>query len=287
VASQGSIKSACKLLNLTQPTISAQIKTLEEDLGFHLFYRKHRKLELTPDGEMILKKAERIFRMGEELINTLPNNKRKHRNEIRLGAVLTLTQNLVHDFAVKAWKDPEIKIQIKHDDHRSLIEKMDNGKIDIILSDTPQPIYDKRFDSVNIGQEPLIAVGAKKFIHLRKSFPFSLSDSPFLSFGLGGQVHSEIEYFFKNNNIKPDYIGSVDDINLIQLAAEKGHCVALLPASSVKKALKDKLLINIGSFPEVVQSGWAITTKSSDKKLLIIKMVNNYMVKKRNVKKRR
>ena len=42
IAHECSIKSACSKLNLTQPTISDQLKNLEEDLGQDLFYRQHR-----------------------------------------------------------------------------------------------------------------------------------------------------------------------------------------------------------------------------------------------------
>ena len=281
VATEGSVKAACEKLHLTQPTISGQIRTLESDLGFDLFVRKHRRLELSPYGHDVLKKAEKIFTMGDELISALPGKNKKMRNEIRLGVVQTLTNNFLHDFTVKAWKDPNVRIKVLHSTHKELFEKMNEDAIDLILSDTPPSSSSKRYKSIHIDQQNLMVVGTDKFKSLRKNFPFSIDGAPFLSFGLGGQVHSEINYFFKINNIKPDFIGSVDDLTLIQMAAQKGYCISILPESLAKRTFKDKSLIKIGDFPEVILNNWLITSQAGSKKIIIRKLINDYMLKKR------
>lgn len=71
VANLGSIKEACKELHLTQPSISAGIKNLETNLGVQLFNRGYRKLTLNSNGMLIYSKAEKIFSLGEELLNDI------------------------------------------------------------------------------------------------------------------------------------------------------------------------------------------------------------------------
>jgi DNA-binding transcriptional LysR family regulator len=78
-------RRAAALLNISQPPLSKSIKTLEDELGAQLFLRTRRRVELTPAGEVLLKRCERIF---QELEDTRIEVKRYNRGEkgtIRIG----------------------------------------------------------------------------------------------------------------------------------------------------------------------------------------------------------
>ena len=71
VAREGSIARATVVLNLTQPTISTQLRTLERALGATLFERRGRGMALTETGQMVLRYADDMFRTGRELTEAL------------------------------------------------------------------------------------------------------------------------------------------------------------------------------------------------------------------------
>ena len=71
VAREGSIARACEPLHLAQPTISAQLRTLERSLGVKLFERRGRGLALTEAGRLVYRYADEIFGVGRELQDTL------------------------------------------------------------------------------------------------------------------------------------------------------------------------------------------------------------------------
>src|ERR687892_446871 len=71
VAREGSIARATRELNLTQPTISAQLRQLEESLGEKLFEKSGRGLMLTEAGKIALRYADEIFALGRELKDVL------------------------------------------------------------------------------------------------------------------------------------------------------------------------------------------------------------------------
>src|SRR4029453_10287574 len=71
VAWEGGISKAADRLRLSQPTISAQVKTLEAALGERLFQRKGRTLVLTEVGRLVERYADEIFTVGRELLETL------------------------------------------------------------------------------------------------------------------------------------------------------------------------------------------------------------------------
>jgi LysR family transcriptional activator of nhaA len=71
VAREGTIAKACEVLRLTQPTISAQLKSLDDALGEKLFVRSGRTLALTETGQIVFAYAQEIFGLGRELRDTL------------------------------------------------------------------------------------------------------------------------------------------------------------------------------------------------------------------------
>ena len=285
VATEGSVKAASEKLHLTQPTISGQLRTLEDDLGFDLFERKHRKLILNDKGKLAIKRAEKIFMLGDELMQSLKGASQKVRSHLRIGVGQTLTNTFLHDFTQKAWKDPDTMIQVIHGDYKFLVEQLNQGNIDIILSDSPVQASSKRFKNTNMGSQKLMVVGTEKFKSVRKNFPYSLNNQPFMSFGLRGQVHSEIDYFFRINNIRPDIIGGADDLSLNQTVSEKGTCLTILPEKMALKAIKEKKLIKIGDFPEIDLSHWVVTSPLSSRSLAVRKIINQNLVRKRKVSK--
>jgi LysR family transcriptional activator of nhaA len=71
VARGGSLRTAAARLNLSQPTISGQIKSLENALGERLFDRTGRGLRLTPQGLLVMECAAEIFSLGTEMVRSL------------------------------------------------------------------------------------------------------------------------------------------------------------------------------------------------------------------------
>src|SRR5579883_2704747 len=71
VAKEGSIARACEKLRLAQPTISGQLRLLEETLGEKLFVKQGRGLALTEVGRVVYRYADEIFGIGRELQDVL------------------------------------------------------------------------------------------------------------------------------------------------------------------------------------------------------------------------
>ncbi len=71
VAKEGSLRLASERLHVSQPSISTQLKQLEEFFGAPLFTRASRRLALTATGQTVLEYAEEIFSLGQELLTAV------------------------------------------------------------------------------------------------------------------------------------------------------------------------------------------------------------------------
>ena len=78
-------RRAAALLNVSQPPLSKSIKTLEEELGTQLFLRTRRRVELTPAGEALLKRCEKIFQELEDTKTEVKRYSRGEKGAIRIG----------------------------------------------------------------------------------------------------------------------------------------------------------------------------------------------------------
>lgn len=116
-ARHGSLTLAAKELGRTQSAVSQQVKGLEEQLGFALFIRRPREIELTPAGRALAKSVKQALEGIDDRITTLM--RRHEPNVIRLSAY--------HSFAIQ-WliprlprfnmAHPEIDIRVNADDHQ-------------------------------------------------------------------------------------------------------------------------------------------------------------------------
>jgi len=86
VSNDLSFSRAARRLNTTQPRLSVRVQTLEQRLGFALFHRGSRRLELTPEGEQLIEPAVRVLREAERAREIATAIQQDLRTRVRLGA---------------------------------------------------------------------------------------------------------------------------------------------------------------------------------------------------------
>lgn len=278
VAKEGSIKAASKKLHLTQPTISGQIRQLEDEIGFEVFVRKHRKLELNDNGSFLLKKAEKIFVMADEMVSSLPKRGDAPRVNIKIGAIQSLSNSFIYNFSLKAWKDKTLRVTFIQNSLKNLIEEMDKGNIHLILSDSPYE-RSKKYKSTNLGRDQIVAVGSPKIKNLKKGFPNSLDNKPYIAFSNQGRLQEDVNYFFDRENIHPERVGEVDDVTLMRVITENSESFSILPLRAAKESVKTGKLVVLGNLEQVKSTLWVITPSIASNRILLKKIINDYLVR--------
>ncbi len=277
IAREGSIKKASLKLHLTQPTLSTQLKQLEDTLGYKLFLRKHRKLELNEMGKILLTKSESIFDMVQEIVSE-KKSKKRDKTLIRIGITNTVSNSFVSNFSITLWKNPEYLIRLTQGTYSELEKRLERNQIDLIIS---EGIYKRKrsYTEVLLYSEPLIAVANPKLIDYKKSFPRSLGLMDYIGFNPLSAIHDEVEFYFQQNRVSPDLVGQANDLSLILHLTEKLACFSILPERAVKGALRRKSLIKLGTLKGIKHQSWAIIPKVSDKKKLIRQLIKDYFEK--------
>lgn len=140
VAKRGSIAKAALELNLTQPAVSAQIKTLERSLKVTLLVRRGRRLELTEVGRMVARYAEEIFAVGQGLQDALAGRTPDRLAPLRIGVVDALPKLLVHRLLRPAFEyTPTTRVVVYEAKLDRLLADLAIHELDAVFADAPAP----------------------------------------------------------------------------------------------------------------------------------------------------
>ena len=133
VASEKSFTRAAEILFVSQPSLSKQIKTLENRLGILLFNRENNTITLTEAGKVFLQYSERILALCEESCRALNDVKNGDRGNLTVGASQTIgTYLMPRVLALFAQNYPQINIKVQVDSTRVIAKNVVNQELSLI-----------------------------------------------------------------------------------------------------------------------------------------------------------
>ena len=144
VVREGTISAAAEALHVAQPSLSRQMKELEEELGATLFERGNRKITLTEEGMVLRKRAEemvRLMQMTEEEISQVKNHVS---GSVRIGAGESWSFHYLSRAAAElSAEHPDIRFHITSGDTQDLMDELDHGLIDfaVIFTEADPALY--------------------------------------------------------------------------------------------------------------------------------------------------
>ena len=131
VAREESFSRAAEKLHLSQPTLSRQLKDLEEEFGKQLLIREPRRILLTDDGQLLRRRAEEILSLVEKTEGELLSSNEDISGDIRIGAGESVHFGLIMEAARQLQKQhPRIRFHIVTGDGRTTMTRLDRGLID-------------------------------------------------------------------------------------------------------------------------------------------------------------
>ncbi len=260
IATEGSIARAAEKLRLGQPTLSAQLKQLEETLGTPLFERKHKKLILTEQGRKALEYSNEIFRLGAEMQEVLEDRAAPTRTHLAVGALDSVPKHVILNLTKAAYKLGNCVVSVLEGKGDELLRELTLHRIDLVLSNyLPSVSEMDKIRCRKIAQTPVYVYGAPKFKSLRKLFPQSLHQAPFVLPTRHSRLRHDLENYFRAKNITVDAIAETQDTSLQLLLGEAG--LGLLPVQEItaREKVKEGVLVEIGSLPSVNEELYLIS----------------------------
>lgn len=175
VAKEGTITGAANLLHLTQPTLSRQLKELEQELGQKLFIRSNHSISLTPEGMILRKRAEEIVDMVEKTEAEFSSISDVISGDIYIGSGETDSMKYIAEVMKELVDEyPNIKFHIYSGNAEDVTEKLDKGLLDFGL--LIQPINLSKYDHITLPEKDVWGLIMKSDSPLAKKDVIKLED---------------------------------------------------------------------------------------------------------------
>ncbi len=235
VARTGSVVRASAELKLAQPTVSGQVRRLEEVLAVKLFDRVGRRLVLTETGRTVFRYADEIFSIGQELVGTLKGRPSTRPLRLTVGVADVLPKVLVQKLLEPAFHIQQPVQLICREDRvvEDFLGQLAGQEVDLVLADRPLgPGINVHAFNHPLGECGTTFMASPRLAkQLRAGFPRSLNGAPCLLPGAHATVRRALDQWFDTRQVRPSVVAEFDDSALMSAFGEEGK--GIFPAPTV------------------------------------------------------
>jgi LysR family transcriptional activator of nhaA len=264
VARVGSITRACDRLQLSQPTISAQLRALERSLGTDLFHREGRSLVMTEAGQLVFRFADEIFGLGREMVDALQARPISRPLRLVVGIAEAVPRHVAMLLLNPALSTGlTVRLVCREDRPERLLGELAAHRLDLVLSDGPlgSETTIRAFNQL-LGECNVVLLGTRDhFERYARGFPGSLDGAPFLVPTANTPLRRDLERWFEAEGIHPEILGEFEDRGLLEVFGQTEH--GIFPVPAVASGLLERRfgLFRVGEIDSLQERYYAITSQ--------------------------
>src|SRR6266699_3586651 len=245
VARLSSFSRAAEKRFRTQPAISSQIRSLEEEVGARLLDRSGGKVSLTASGKLFVKFAEETLDARKAAMTNIAETERVPRGEIVVGANEgTCLHILPEVFANFKKLYPDVSVSIKRADYSKVLESVIDNSVDFGV--VSMPITDNRLTAVLIHKDELVVIVPPRhpLAKCKSAAAVDIAQYP-LVMPKVGHTRDALDELFHERKLKPRYAMELDSSELLKrfVAADVG--IGFISRSNVQEDVQAKVLAAI------------------------------------------
>jgi LysR family transcriptional activator of nhaA len=263
VVREGGVTRASQKLNVSQPTVSGQIRELEAALGETLLVRSGRTVALTDVGRTVYRYADEILGLDRELLEAVKGRPAR-RGRLAVGVAMVVPKLVAYRMLEPALHLPEpLRLDVVQQRPERLLADLAIFSLDVVLADAPAPPAVRvRAHSHLLGECGVSVFGAERLAAVyRRGFPRSLAGAPFLLPSEDAALRFSIEEWFQKQGIEPRVVGAFEDTALIDAFGQAGAGLFVMPSAIEAEVRRQYRVRLVGRLDSVRQRFYAITVE--------------------------
>ncbi len=239
VVEAGSFTAAAQRLHVSQSAISRQLKLLEEELGTLVLERTGRGVNVTPEGEILLSTANRIWREMQEVVAEIADTQKLQRGLISLGGGMTVCLHILPKLLKKfrtLYKNVDLRITTGT--AVQLLHALRSHEIDLLL--LTLPIVGSDLEVVPVLKEEMIVVTAKShaLTRTRLTDARAIARYPLILFENGSNTRKVVDDFFRAQQVDTNVVMETENVEIIKAMVANGLGVTILPYGALATDLR-------------------------------------------------
>ncbi len=235
IVTTGSFSKAAGKLRVAQPSVSHQIRQLEEELGERLLFRsRNRKIFLTEAGKVLRTHAENILRQQEILRMEISALTKEPSGDIHIGVgghqLTSILAPALQGFHVRF---PRTRIDIVNGTTPQILERLKSNTLDIGV--VTFPVNAKELRTELLFTEEMVAVVPRGNPLAKEQVitPAELGKLQLVLYDHTTRTRLLLDEFFKREGISPQIVFELSSVETMQMMVETGAGATIIPASAI------------------------------------------------------
>jgi LysR family hydrogen peroxide-inducible transcriptional activator len=231
VADSRSFTAAAERCHVTQPTLSHQIRKLEEEVGEPLLQRRKKGAFLTPLGEHVHRHAQEILRNVDQVQGAVSAFSREVQGSLKIGVIPTIAPYLLPELIRLSQKrHPGIKFQISEEPTERLLTSIHQGVLDLALLSSPLTNHQMEIQEL-FDDEFLLALPIRhELARTRRISLQKLRELPMILMNDAHCLRGQTLSFCQRAGFVPKVFIQSSQLDTVLAMVETGQGISLVPA---------------------------------------------------------
>jgi DNA-binding transcriptional LysR family regulator len=242
VARTGNVSRAAQSLFLTQPALTARLKSLENELGVELFVRSARGMSLTDAGRAFLPYAQRTLGLVTEGRQVIADLREGATGELVIGAAPAVSTYLLPTI-LKAFRStyPNVRLGVRTGHTEEVLEMVLRRDVNIGVG---RPVRHPDVELIPVFEDELLLVVSRRhpFAARTKVRMDELASERLILFDRASSYHELTSALFREAGVVPVSIMELDNVEAAKKMVQQGLGVALLPRMALAAELRSRSL---------------------------------------------
>ncbi len=225
---------AAERLHMAQPPLSQQIRQLEDELGFSLFHRTKRSVQLTEAGQAFLTESQKLFKQFEQAIETGRRVSRGEQGQLVIGFISSAAYNVLPAI-LRSFRSqvPQVRLELHEMGTKEQLDGLRDGKIDVGF--LRPPLEDKTLSCTTIMREPMVVAlpETHPLVEQPQIVLSSLANEAFILFPRlqSPRVYDQIISLCQQAGFSPTVVQEAMQMQTIVSLVAGGIGIAIVPIS--------------------------------------------------------
>ena len=278
VAREGGLRRAAESLGVSQPSISAQVRLLEEAMGDKLFRRSGRGLVLTDAGRLVYEYADQIFSVGRELLSAVRQKSPGRLAAFNVGITDSVPKLVAREILAPVFHIAEpFRTVCREGKIEDLLPQLAQHRLDLVIADEPasSSMKFKTFNHRLGGCGVSFCAVPEVAKQLRRRFPKSLDGAPALLPTDNTSLRRVVQQWFDEQQVHPRVLAVFEDSALLRTFAVDVQGFFPVHAVAVAETLARYGFKVIGEAENCRNDFYAITAERRLKHPAIVAVTEN------------
>jgi len=237
-------RRAAERAHVTQPTLSAQLATLEANLGVQLVERSRTRVILTPEGAQIAARARTVLRDVGEIVEMARRGSQRLGGTIRVGVVQSLGSYLlplvIPDLHAS---HPDLRLYVREGLATDLLARIDDGSLDLLFF--PLPVAGADLETARLFREPLQVVTATDHALAAQDriSREQLRGETILTLEPGHRLHEQVRQICADSGAELSLDYEATSLDTIRQMVAMGLGISLLPALYIRSEVRPNTMV--------------------------------------------